>query len=212
MKRLKIEFFHDVICSFCFPMSYVMRKIEDELDVEIVHRSFAVMYDEHGFSTAYGSRERAKEEIIGHWKHANEMDELKRFNIEGMRKTDFPFPSSRTPLKVCKAAFYAGGDDLYWDVFDALQEGLFVKNVNIEDEDVIYGIVKDIKGLDFDKWLGYYTDGTAHKGVMDDLELASRYGINSAPTLIIDGKYFLSGAATYESVKNTLLKLEDQED
>ncbi|KAJ73436.1 DSBA oxidoreductase [Enterococcus faecalis AZ19] len=37
---MKIEFFHDVICSFCFPMSDRMHEIQQEFpDIELIHRS-----------------------------------------------------------------------------------------------------------------------------------------------------------------------------
>ncbi len=40
---MKIEFFHDVICSFCFPMSHRMREIQKRYpNVEIIHRSFSL--------------------------------------------------------------------------------------------------------------------------------------------------------------------------
>lgn len=36
MEKVKIEFFHDVICSFCFPMSYRMRQLVEQMEyVEI---------------------------------------------------------------------------------------------------------------------------------------------------------------------------------
>lgn len=44
MNRIEIEFFHDVICSFCFPMSYRMRQLKEMMpDVTIKHRSFALV-------------------------------------------------------------------------------------------------------------------------------------------------------------------------
>lgn len=47
MSKITIEFFHDVICSFCFPMSYRMRRLKEIMpDVEIVHRSFALVKEE----------------------------------------------------------------------------------------------------------------------------------------------------------------------
>lgn len=49
MSKITIEFFHDVICSFCFPMSYRMRRLQEMMpDVEIVHRSFALFKSEAG--------------------------------------------------------------------------------------------------------------------------------------------------------------------
>jgi predicted DsbA family dithiol-disulfide isomerase len=39
----KIEFFHDVICSFCFPMSARMSRIaKNYSNIEIIHHSFAL--------------------------------------------------------------------------------------------------------------------------------------------------------------------------
>ena len=105
MSKLSIEFFHDVICSFCFPMSYRMRQIEKLMpDIEIIHRSFALVREEYDFDVMFGSREDAKEEILGHWEHANENDDLHRFNINGMRKADCLFPGSMKALLACKAA------------------------------------------------------------------------------------------------------------
>ena len=92
MSKLSIEFFHDVICSFCFPMSYRMRQIEKLMpDAEIIHRSFALVREEYDFDVMFGSREEAKEEILSHWEHANENDDLHRFNIAGMRRRIFCF-------------------------------------------------------------------------------------------------------------------------
>ncbi|HCW73424.1 MAG TPA: DsbA family protein, partial [Clostridiaceae bacterium] len=37
MNKITIEFFHDVICSFCFPMSYRMRQLQKLMpEIEIV--------------------------------------------------------------------------------------------------------------------------------------------------------------------------------
>ena len=87
MKAIKIEFFHDVICSFCFPMSYNVRQLKNEVsDVEIIHRSFGLVKQENDFNSMFSSREKAKEVIMSHWERANQIDTLHRFNIEGMRK------------------------------------------------------------------------------------------------------------------------------
>ena len=77
VKKIVVEFFHDVICSFCFPMSYRMRKLQEMMpEIEIVHRSYALVKSERDFDRMFGSRKAAKEEIIGHWEHANKNDDL----------------------------------------------------------------------------------------------------------------------------------------
>lgn len=190
----KIEFFHDVICSFCFPLSYRMRKLQRALpDLEIVHRSFALVRHPEDFDRMFGSRALAKPDILHHWEQANQNDDLHRFNIEGMRNTDFLFPSSMPALMACKAASFIGGNVAYWDVFDALQHALFVQSRNIELLEVIMATVQQLP-IDMGQWQYYFTDPQTAKAVEDDLLLARQYGIHGVPCLVVNGKTKISGA------------------
>ena len=102
---MKIEFYHDVICSFCFPMSYRVRQLVKKYPkLEIIHRSFALAWEEEQMIEMFGTHENAKSEIMTHWAQANQQDELRRFNIPGMKAKDFLFPTSKNPLKAAKAA------------------------------------------------------------------------------------------------------------
>lgn len=194
MNKVTVEFFHDVICSFCFPMSYRMRQLQKMLpEVQIVHRSFALVKSEHDFDEMFGSRAAAKNEILGHWEQANQNDDLHRFNILGMQQAEFPFPASMKALTACKAAYFTAGDAGYWDVFDTLQNALFVQNRNIEETDVINECIRQ-SGIDFTKWEQHYNSGDTKEAVEKDLLLAKQYGIKGVPCLIIDGKYRVSGA------------------
>lgn len=204
MEPIKIEFFHDVICSFCFPMSYRMRQLKKEMpEVEIIHRSFALVKDPEDFTPMFGSREKAKEEILSYWFHANQNDELNRFNIEGMKQTNFLFPSSMNGLLASKAAYFIGGDDLYWDVFDALQRSLFMENKNIEDVAVIEEVIESLS-IDLVTWRRQFASRETLNAVMDDLKLAQDYQLRSVPSLIIEGKYTISGAQSLEKIKSVL--------
>ena len=194
MNKVTVEFFHDVICSFCFPMSYRMRQLQKMMpEVQIVHRSYALVRSEWDFDEMFGSRAAAKTEILGHWEHANQNDDLHRFNISGMRQAEFPFPTSMKALTACKAAYFTAGDAAYWDVFDALQNALFVQNRNIEETDIINECIRQ-SGIDFGKWEQHYNSGDTKEAVEKDLLLAEQYGIDVVPCLIIDGKYRISGA------------------
>ncbi|WP_128424949.1 DsbA family oxidoreductase [Gudongella oleilytica] len=206
MSKITIEFFHDVICSFCFPMSYRMRRLKEIMpDVEIVHRSFALVKEEKHFDLMFGSRAKAKDEILGHWEHANHNDDLHRFNIEGMRQSDFPFPTSMKALTACKAAYYVGGDQVYWDVLDALQYALFVQNRDVGSQDVIEEVVKET-GIDFESWKLYFSDKNTLEEVEKDLSLADLYGIRSIPHLVINGRFRVSGA---QSISNIVRSIEE---
>lgn len=200
MNKIKIEFFHDVICSFCFPMSFRVRKLQEIMpDVEIIHRSFALVKEENDFVRMFGSRERAKNEILTHWEHANQNDDLHRFNIQGMREKNFLFPMSMVGLWACKAAYFVNGNVGYWDLFDALQTSLFVQNKNIELIEVIFDNVK-LVGLDFDKWQEFFNSETVKSEVEAEFELARKYGLHGVPALVINGDSIVSGAASLEKI------------
>jgi predicted DsbA family dithiol-disulfide isomerase len=194
MNKITIEFFHDVICSFCFPMSYRMRQLQKLMpEIEIVHRSYALVKSERDFDAMFGSRAAAKAEIMSHWEHANHNDDHHRFNISGMRQTDFLFPSSMKGLIACKAAYFVAGDAGYWDVFDALQNALFVQNQNIEENEIIEDCVRE-SGIDVESWVHHYNSIETKDAVESDFLLVKQYNIQGVPALVINGNQQISGA------------------
>lgn len=205
---MKVEFFHDVICSFCFPLSYRMRLIKQQFpDIEIIHRSYALIKDEQDFIDEFGSRRKAKQEILSHWHHANRNDDLHRFNIDGMHKTTFPFPSSMNGLLAARAAEIMQGSDAYWDVFDALQNALFVKNQNIEDLNIIEDVVESV-GIDLNHWKKVFNDTKTMDSVLADIELAKDYNITSVPYLVINGKHRIRGAQSLQTIAQSITTLQ----
>ena len=209
---MKIEFVHDVICSFCFPMSHRMRKIYEKYsNVEITHRSFALGWDVKNFEAMFGSHEAVKPEVLGHWEQANQNDDLNRFNIEGMREQDFLFPTSQVPLVAAKAAGLLGSEEMYWEAFDALQHALFVENKNIADVDVVEEVIQGTS-LPFEEWKSLFENEDTTKAVLEDLDFVKRNGINSVPALIVEGKYLINGAQPQETIEKTLEEIAEKED
>jgi len=194
MNNVTIEFFHDVICSFCFPMSHRMRQLQKLMpEVQIVHRSYALVKSVDDFDLMFGSRTMAKDEIMNHWEHANRNDDLHRFNISGMRQADFPFPTSMNGLLACKAAYFVAGDAGYWDVFDNLQNALFVQNRNIEEDEIIEDCIRK-SGIDFELWVQHYNSVETMDAVERDLLLVRQYNIQGVPALVINGTQQIFGA------------------
>jgi predicted DsbA family dithiol-disulfide isomerase len=67
---IKIDFYHDVVCGWCFVIAPRLRKLSEELPLEIRHRSFVLQDSREEMVRAWGSLERAKREILGHWSAA----------------------------------------------------------------------------------------------------------------------------------------------
>lgn len=208
---MQIEFFHDVICSFCFPMSNRMRKIVSKYNnIDVVHRSFALGWEPDHFIRMFGSREAVKPEVLTHWEQANQNDDDHRFNIEGMRETDFNFPTSKNGLRAAKAAGILGGQDAYWDAFDAIQNALFVENKNIEKFEILKAAIATTN-IDLDQWVEQYEKAETEEAVLQDLATVQAYGIQGAPALVINQKYLISGAQPTEVIENQLKQIAEEE-
>lgn len=208
MHTTKIEFFHDPICSFCFPMSNRMRELKKQLPhVEILHRSFALVKSEKEFEAMFGSHENAKNEILTHWEKANRNDNLNRFNIQGMRNATFLFPTSMPALYACKAARLAATEEAYWDVFDALQKAFFMGSQNIGDFAVIEQIVSTLE-IDFEHWKSLVTTDEVKQRVENELQLVNHYGIRTVPSLVVNEKHIISGALQLEELIDRIGKVE----
>ena len=208
---MKVEFFHDVICSFCFPMSHRMRKMVDKYPkLDVIHRSFALGWEEEQFIEMFGSHEAVKPEVLSHWISANQNDELNRFNIKGMKQQDFLFPISKPALVAAKAAGIVGGQDVYWEVFDALQNGLFVESKDVADVKVIEDIIQSTS-INFDAWKVAFEKEETEQATLEDMILAKQYGLQGAPALVIEGKYLISGAQPQEIIEQTLETIAEEE-
>lgn len=208
---MQVEFFHDVICSFCFPMSYRMRKVAEKYPrLDIVHRSFALGWEKEQFIQMFGSHEAVKPEVLNHWEHANQNDDEHRFNIEGMKKQDFLFPTSKEGLKAAKAAGLIAGQGAYWEVFDGLQNALFVENRDIASLDVIEEVVSQTS-VNLDKWKAQFEKPETEQAVIEDLQRVQAYGIQGAPALVINQKYLISGAQPQEIIEQTIETIAEEE-
>lgn len=208
---MQVEFFHDVICSFCFPMSYRMRKVAEKYPrLEIKHRSFALGWEKEQFIQMFGSHEAVKPGVMSHWEHANQNDDEHRFNIEGMKEEDFLFPTSKNGLIAAKAAGRVAGEAGYWDVFDGIQDALFVQNKDISQQTVLEEVVEKTT-VDTAAWRNQYEDPATEQAVLEDLQRVQSYGIQGAPALVIEQKYLISGAQPQEIIEKTIEEIAEKE-
>lgn len=201
---MKIEFFHDPLCVYCFPMSAILRRLQKKYpQIEIIHRSFALSWEASSFIQAFGPREGAREKILPHWDIANGLDPDHRINRRGMEEEDFLYPLSKKPLIGAKAAGELGGQDLYWDAFDAIQRKLFMENKNIEEFEVLKEAMGEI-GLDLGEWTRVYQDPKTEREIIMDLVLAKKLGVEEVPSLLIGGEILITGGMTQDQVEEKI--------
>ena len=183
---LTIDFFHDAVCGWCFVMSPKLRKLAAEFPIRIRHRSFVLQDSPAKLAAAFGSAEKAKSAILGHWERCAEHDEGGRINVEGMRRRRFPYPSGLLSAKACKAAELQAGDAGHWDYFDAVQAAHLTDNRNIADERVLLDIALACS-LDSKRLRKDMHSPEVAQLVSQDRQLASSWWVSAVPTLAVDG-------------------------
>jgi predicted DsbA family dithiol-disulfide isomerase len=210
MRKFTLEFFHDVLCAWCFAISPRVRRLEAEFpDLEVIHRSFALAPSPDAIVHIFGSKERGKQEILEHWRMANANDDEHRIRADLMERRDFDYPYSMPGLLACKAAELQGGQFAHWDMFDRVQRAHLVECFNIADDEVLRMCARDV-GLDLDRWERDYRSDHVRRAVEHDLELARRYGVNGVPTLVIEGRYGIVGAQKYETLVEWMARIREE--
>ncbi|MCF7644116.1 DsbA family protein [Bacillus subtilis] len=181
---LIIDFYHDAVCGWCYVMSPRLRQVAGELGIQVRHHTFVLQDSREQMVQVFGSMERAKSEILGHWEACAKQDDAQRINIEGMRTQSFEYPNGLASALACQAAHMLGGDTAHWDYFDAVQRAHLTENRNIGDAAVLTDIAVSL-GFDRDAFTTAITSEDAAKRVQADRIQAMQLGIRSIPTLIV---------------------------
>ena len=202
MKDIRIEFFHDVLCAWCFALSPRLRKIVNDFpNVEVIHRSFALAPTQNSIAEMFGSKEIGKSEILKHWQAANRNDDDHRICTDDMACKTFDYPYSMPGLKACKAAELQGGQPAHWDMFDRIQKAHLTEAKNIADFDVLLDCAIDL-GIDKDQFVKDYHSEEVIQAIESDSLRARLAGVYAVPSLIVNEEKLLSGAQSYNTLKN----------
>lgn len=203
-KPIRLDFFHDVICGWCYVLSPRIRQLNREFDLDIYHHAFALSATREEMVSKFGgSISHAKNIILTHWEQCALEDDLNRIQVEGMRKQSFEYPFSTPGLLACKAAEFQGGRQIYWDYFDAVTHAHMNHNRNIADVHVLTDIAKEL-GLDITKFLTDYQGSQVKQEISKDRKLANKYGIYSTPSLVINKRRILTGALKLNELRRAI--------
>ena len=185
MAALTIDFFHDVVCCWCFNISSRMRSLAREFDLDIRHRSFVLQANRREMAERWGTPDQARETILGHWSVCREVsDRPDLIDVEAMRMARFDYPQGFEAALACKAAEAIGGQAAHWDLFDRIQLAHLAEARNIADRDVLADAARDI-GLDAVAFAAAMADPVTSQAVEADRRAARLLQVRSIPALII---------------------------
>ena len=204
---MKIEFFHDVVCGWCYIQSSVLRKLSKELEIKVTQRNFILQRNDHEMISRWGSLDGAKEIILQHWQSCEDFEGIPgRFNIDGMRKSTFNYPNGQLSAQATKAAELIYGQKAHWDMFDKLQGYHIRQAKNIGDIETIKEAVRELN-FDLEHFLEVMSSECVSKALKEDLLVSFSYGVQSTPTIVIDEKYKINSTTCYEDLKKLVLDL-----
>ena len=193
--RMTLDFFHDVVCGWCFNISPRLHALAAEFDLDIRHRTFVLQADRAEMIARFGSMANAKTEILGHWQACKAAsDTPDDFNLEGMRAAPFDYPYGLPGALACKAAEILGGQDAHWCMFDAVQKAHLTDARNVADTDVLTAIAAGI-GLDTRRFIEAMSADSTISLVELDRATARHLQVRSVPTIIVrkTGYRFVNG-------------------
>ncbi len=200
MPKIKIEFYHDAVCGWCYILSPRLRKLLKNKNIEIQQRCFVLQRNNEEMVQRFGSLTSAKFEILNHWESCKaQADDPASINIEGMRATSFSYPTGYLAALGAKTAELMGDNNTHWDYFDEIQRQHLKLNTNIGDAKVIIETAKII-GLDPVEFSNILFSNKVKKSVEKDIRQANKLSIRTIPTIVINGEKVISQALTNQQL------------
>ncbi|WP_272008894.1 DsbA family oxidoreductase [Roseovarius sp. ZX-A-9] len=185
MPALTIDFFHDVVCCWCFNISSRLRSLAEEFDLDIRHRTFVLQASPAEMAERWGTPEAARATILDHWAACKQVsDRPALVNIDAMRSAPFDYPHGMIAARGCKAAERLGGQAAHWDMFDRLQQAHLSEARNVADTATVLDIAHDL-GLDAAAFAEVFDDPATARAVKADRQHASALQVRAVPTLIV---------------------------
>lgn len=185
MADLTIDFFHDVVCCWCFNISSRLRSLTEEFDLDIRHRSFVLQASRAEMAVRWGSPEDARKTILEHWAVCRRVsDQPELVDIDAMRAAPFDYPHGMTAARGCKAAERIGGQSAHWDMFDRLQHAHLAEARNIADPKVVRLAARDL-GFEASAFADIFDDPGTRRAVEAERQHARALQVRSVPTLIV---------------------------
>ena len=142
-RKMTVDFFHDVVCCWCFNMSSRLRVLAQEYELDVHHKTFVLQDSVEEMRRRWGSPEQTRNQILQHWEACREVSDTPvMLDVEAMHWARFDYPHGLQAALACKVAERMGGQSAHWDMFDALQRAHFSEARNIADPVVLLEVAR----------------------------------------------------------------------
>ena len=128
------------------------------------------------------------------WRRPAADEDAARFTVWSTEEAP---PSHSVPPAVAAKAAARQGDDAFARYHRGLMESYFHQNRNITEPENLVRIAEE-SGLDVAAFVAAFGDQTIAREVVDDHNEAVSLGITGVPTVIVDGRWKVTGAQPRE--------------
>ena len=197
-KPLEIAVYQDVLCAWCYVADQRLEEVRREFGnvIRWSHRAYPLRVrdsaptqkDLHGWLS---EMDRARKEPEG-----------KRLSNELWLSPDPP--RSSIPALAALEAARLQGDDLRLDFARALQRAALESGLNVSRPDITLEIASSV-GLDMNRFVAAWQSHHTRKLVLEEHRLAAERGIKGVPTLVIGGRWMLSGLREVREYREHIL-------
>lgn len=182
---LTLDFFHDVVCGWCFNLSPRLHTLAREFRLDVRHRTFVLQDSQERMTEVFGSAAAAKTTILGHWEAcAAASDRPEAFSMARMRTAPFDYPHGLPAALACQVAQQLGGHDGHWRLFDALQAAHISQARNVADSEVLVDVAS-AAGFDAQAFRLGLSDPGTRQAVAADRALAQLLKVRQVPSVYV---------------------------
>ncbi len=137
------------------------------------------------------------------WRRCQDLAGDTRVTFRMWERPDYP-DWSLPALEAAKCVALQG-EDLFEATHLALYTAFFAKGVNIGRPDEVTGVIREVPGVDRDRFDADYTAGKGRQAVLDDYEAAVReHGVRAIPTVVFADGRRIVGAVPLDAYRTAL--------
>ncbi len=217
INRMKIKYWSDFACPYCYIGNTRLKKaikdlnLEDEIEIEV----HAFELDPNApmdvktttverFASKYGlSISQAEQEV-------NNISQLGIDEGIDFKYASTLYTNSRDAHRLMKYVQNLDNPELVEKLSNILFDAYFTKNLKLADKDTLYNVADELE-LDKKEVENVLESDLYNKEVLEDEQEAYLNGIHAVPFYVIDNKYSIPGALSYNDFKNILSQVMEED-